>query len=91
MARDALTDYIAEAGEVPEPGAGEVAELGTRVAAGRDAEETLAASGTLTADERAGLERVADQGRRAKDRLLEAHLRLVAGIAERRRARGAVP
>jgi RNA polymerase sigma factor (sigma-70 family) len=88
MARDALTDYLAEAGEVPEPGAGEVAELGTRVAAGRDAEETLAASGALTADERAGLERVADQGRRAKDRLLEAHLGLVAGIAERYAGRG---
>jgi RNA polymerase primary sigma factor len=88
MARDALTDYIAAAGEVPEPGAGEVAELGTRIAAGRDAEETLAASGALTADERVGLERVADQGRRAKDRLLEAHLRLVAGIAERYAGRG---
>jgi len=88
MARNALTDYIAEAGEVPEPGAGEIAELGSRIAAGRDAEETLAASGTLTADERAALEWVADRGRRANGRLLEAHLRLVADIAGRYTGRG---
>jgi RNA polymerase primary sigma factor len=85
MARNALTDYT---GEVPEPGAGELAELGTRIAAGRHAEEALAASGPLTADERAGLEWAAEQGLRAKDRLLEAHLRLVAGIAERYAGRG---
>ena len=42
LTRDALMDYIAEAGQVPEPGAGEIAELGTRIRAGRDAEETLA-------------------------------------------------
>jgi RNA polymerase sigma factor (sigma-70 family) len=88
MARDALADYITEAGEVPEPGAGEIAELGTRIAAGRHAEETLAATGALTVDERAGLERAADQGRRAKNRLLEAHLRLVAGMAGRYAGRG---
>ncbi len=83
-----LTDYLAAASKIPEPGAGEIAELGTRIAAGRHAEETLAASGALTADERADLERVADQGRRAKTRLLEAHLRLVAGIAQRYAGRG---
>jgi hypothetical protein len=88
MARDALTGYIAEAGEVPEPSAAEITELGTRVAAGRRAEEALAASGALTADERAALERAAGLGRRARDRLLEAHLRLVAGIAERHAGRG---
>jgi RNA polymerase primary sigma factor len=88
MARDALADYLAEAGEVPEPGAGEIAEMGARIAAGRDAEETLAASGALTADEQAGLELLADQGRRAKSRLFEAHLVLVADIAERYAGRG---
>jgi RNA polymerase sigma factor (sigma-70 family) len=87
MARDALMDYIAEAGQVPEPGAEEIAGLGTRIRAGRDAEETLAA-GALTADERAGLEWAADRGRRAKDRLLEAHLRLVVSIAKRYAGRG---
>jgi RNA polymerase primary sigma factor len=88
MARGALLDYIAEAGEVPEPAAGEIAELGTRIAAGRDAEETLAAGGALTAEERAGLEQAAGHGRRAQDRLRAAHLRLVVGIAERYAGRG---
>jgi DNA-directed RNA polymerase sigma subunit (sigma70/sigma32) len=88
MARNALTDYIAEAGAVPEPGSAEIAELGTRIAAGRDAAAALAAGGALPADERAGLERVADRGRGAKARLLEAYLRLVAGIAERYTGRG---
>ncbi len=88
MARKALTDYTAEAGEVPEPDAGEIAELGRRIAAGREAEETLAASGELTADDRAGLERAAGQGRRAKSRLTEAHEGLVAGIAGRYTGRG---
>ena len=88
LTRDALMDYIAEAGQVPEPGAGEIAGLGTRIRAGRDAEETLAGGGALTADERAGLERAADRGRRAKDRLLEAHLRLVVSVAKRYAGRG---
>jgi RNA polymerase primary sigma factor len=88
MARNALTDYIAEAGAVPEPGAGEIAELGTRIAAGRAAEEALAAGRALSAGDRAGLERAADRGRGAKDQLLKAHLRLVAGIAERYTGRG---
>ena len=88
LARDALMDHIAEAGQVPEPGAREIAELGTRIAAGRDAEGTLAAGGALTADERASLEWAADRGRRAKDRLLEAHVRLVVSIAKRYAGRG---
>jgi DNA-directed RNA polymerase sigma subunit (sigma70/sigma32) len=88
MARNALTDYIAEAGPVPEPGTGEIAELGTRIAAGRNAEEALASGRALSAGERAGLERVAGRGRGAKDQLLKAHLGLVAGIAERYTGRG---
>jgi RNA polymerase sigma factor (sigma-70 family) len=88
MARNALTDYIAETGEGPEPGAGEITELGRRIAAGRDAEETLAAGGALAADERDGLEWAAARGRRAKDRLTAAHLGLVANIAGRYTGRG---
>lgn len=88
MARDALTDYIAEAGKVPEPGAREITELGTRIAAGRDAEEALAASGALTPDERVGLEWAADQGQRAKDQLLEAYLRLIVSVSKRYGGRG---
>jgi RNA polymerase primary sigma factor len=88
MARDALMDHIAEAGQVPEPGDREVAGLGTRVRAGREAEEALAGGSALTEHERASLEWAADRGRRARDRLVEAHLRLVASIAGRYAGRG---
>jgi RNA polymerase sigma factor (sigma-70 family) len=88
IADNALTDYIAEVSAMPQPDRGEITELGKRIAAGRQAEETLAATGALTADERAVLDRVADQGLRAKNRLLETHLRLVVGVAERYAGRG---
>jgi RNA polymerase primary sigma factor len=74
---------------VPEPDAGEMAEPGARIAAGRRAEGRIALSGeALTADERASLSRAVELGREAKSRLLEAHLRLVVGIAERYADRG---
>jgi RNA polymerase primary sigma factor len=88
MSREALMDYIAQAGQVAEPGAAEIAGLGTRIRAGREAEEALGADGALAADERADLERAADRGRRARDRLLEAHLRLVVSVAKRYAGRG---
>jgi DNA-directed RNA polymerase specialized sigma24 family protein len=88
MARDTLMDYIAEAGQVPEPGPGEIAGLGTRIRAGRDAEEALAGGGALTAHERAALDWAADRGRRAQDRLAEAYLRLLVSIAKRYAGRG---
>jgi RNA polymerase primary sigma factor len=85
----ALMDYLAEASKVPEPNPGEIAELATRIAAGRHAEGRLGVSDdALTADERARLERAADRGRQAGNRLLEASLRLVVGIAERYADRG---
>jgi RNA polymerase primary sigma factor len=85
----ALMDYIAATGKVPEPDATEIAELATRIADGRQARDWLAARGdALTVDERAGLERAAERGRQAKNRLLEAHVRLVVGIAERYADRG---
>jgi RNA polymerase sigma factor (sigma-70 family) len=88
MARASLMDYIAEAGQVPEPGDREIAGLGARIRAGRDAEEALAGGGALTAHERAALEWAADRGQRARDRLAEAHLRLVVSIAKRYAGRG---
>jgi RNA polymerase primary sigma factor len=84
-----LMDYLAEVVKVPEPDAGEIGELGARIAAGRRAEGRLAHGGeALTADERAGLSRAAELGRQAKNRLLEGHLRLVVSIAERYADRG---
>jgi RNA polymerase primary sigma factor len=84
----ALMDYLARAGQAPEPDTGEMAELGARIAAGRRAEGRIALDDALTADERADLSRAAELGREAKNRLLEAHLRLVVGIAERYDGRG---
>jgi RNA polymerase sigma factor (sigma-70 family) len=84
----ALMDYLGEASQLPEPDAGEMAELGARISAGRRAEGRLALGSALTTDERADLARVAEAGRQAKNRLLETHLRLVVGIAERYADRG---
>jgi RNA polymerase primary sigma factor len=42
----------------------------------------------LADDERSGLAWMAEEGRRAKSRLLEAHLRLVVGLAGRFTGRG---
>jgi RNA polymerase primary sigma factor len=79
-----LMDYLAEAVKVPEPDREEIAELAARIGVGRRAEDGLAVGGdALTADEAAGLERAAERGRQAQNRLLEGHLRLVVGIAER--------
>ena len=85
----ALMDYLAEAVKVPEPDREEIAELAARIGVGRRAEDRLAVGGaSLTADEAGVLERAADRGRQARNRLLEGHLRLVVGIAERYADRG---
>ncbi|MGD0705778.1 MAG: sigma-70 family RNA polymerase sigma factor [Trebonia sp.] len=85
----ALMDYIAAAGKVPEPDRAEVAELAARIADGRRARDRLAAGDdALTAGERDGLERAVERGRQARNRLLEANLRLVVGIAQRYADRG---
>ena len=69
----------------------EIAGLTTRIADGRQAMDWLAARGdVLTADERAALERAAERGRQAMNRLLEGHMRLVVGIAHSRGAGGRV-
>lgn len=84
-----LMDYLAEAVKVPEPDREEIAELAARIEVGRHAEDRLAVGGdALTTDEAAGLERAAERGRQARNRLLEGHLRLVVGIAERYADRG---
>jgi RNA polymerase primary sigma factor len=84
----ALMDYIAAAVRVPEPEPGEVAELGARIVAGRLAEGRLALGGALTADERDDLSRAVELGLEAQNRLLETHIRLVVGLAERYDGRG---
>src|SRR5260370_12503583 len=64
--------------------AGQEVELAKGIEAGLFAEEKLAdGSGVLPAGQRVDLERVAEDGRRAKDHLLEANLRLVVAMARR--------
>ena len=86
---DPVKDYLAQIGKVPLLTAGQEVELAKRIEAGLFAEEKLAGgSGVLPAGQRVDLERVAEDGRRAKDHLLEANLRLVVSVARRYAGRG---
>jgi hypothetical protein len=86
---DPVRDYLKQIGQVPLPTAGQEVELATQIEAGLLAEHKLAGrSRSLCADARTDLERVAEDGRRAKDHLLEANLRLVVSVARRYTGRG---
>ncbi|WP_275408831.1 sigma-70 factor domain-containing protein, partial [Micromonospora qiuiae] len=63
--------------------AAEEVDLAKRVEAGLFADEKLATCTPVSAELRADLELVAQEGRAAKDHLLEANLRLVVSIAKR--------
>jgi RNA polymerase primary sigma factor len=86
---DPVKDYLGQIGKVPLLNAGQEVELAKRIEAGLFAEEKLAeGSGVLPADQRTDLEQVAEDGRRAKDHLVEANLRLVVSLARRYAGRG---
>src|SRR5215469_4576795 len=86
---DPVKDYLKQIGKVPLLNAGQEVELAKRIEAGLFAEEKLAeASQNLSADARIDLEQVAEDGRRAKNHLLEANLRLVVSLARRYTGRG---
>jgi RNA polymerase primary sigma factor len=86
---DPVKDYLTQIGKVPLLTAGQEVELAKQIEAGLFAEHKLAdGSGVLRAGQRTDLERVADDGRRAKDHLLEANLRLVVSLARRYTGRG---
>jgi RNA polymerase primary sigma factor len=85
----ALTDYAARAVRTSRLTAEEETGLATRIAAGRRAEERLDEGGdALDGEARARLRRIAQDGRQAGDRLLEASLGLVESVAERFTGRG---
>jgi RNA polymerase primary sigma factor len=84
---DPVKDYLKQIGKVPLLNAEQEVELAKRIEAGLFAEEKLAEA-ALRPESRSDLEWIADDGRRAKDHLLEANLRLVVSLAKRYTGRG---
>ena len=85
---DPVKDYLKQIGKVPLLNAEQEVELAKRIEAGLFAEEKLADGKNLRPDQRLDLEWIADDGRRAKNHLLEANLRLVVSLAKRYTGRG---
>ncbi|MBP7972518.1 MAG: RNA polymerase sigma factor [Candidatus Nanopelagicales bacterium] len=84
---DPVKDYLKQIGKVPLLNAEQEVELAKRIEAGLFAEEKLAA-GVKESNLRADLEWISEDGRRAKNHLLEANLRLVVSLAKRYTGRG---
>jgi RNA polymerase primary sigma factor len=87
---DPVKDYLKQIGKVPLLNAEQEVELAKRIEAGLFAEEKLAegAGDALAGGARLDLEWIAEDGRRAKNHLLEANLRLVVSLAKRYTGRG---
>ncbi len=86
---DPVKDYLKQIGKVPLLNAEQEVELAKRIEAGLFAEEKLADNrDSLRPEARFDLEWIADDGRRAKNHLLEANLRLVVSLAKRYTGRG---
>jgi RNA polymerase primary sigma factor len=85
---DPVKDYLKQIGKVPLLNAEQEVELAKRIEAGLFAEEKVAEGMGLTDDQRIDLEWIAEDGRRAKNHLLEANLRLVVSLAKRYTGRG---
>ena len=86
---DPVKDYLKQIGKVPLLNAEQEVELAKRIEAGLFAEERLAAEAhTMSQEDRDDFEWIAEDGRRAKNHLLEANLRLVVSLAKRYTGRG---
>lgn len=86
---DPVKDYLKQIGKVALLNAEQEVELAKRIEAGLFADEKLAEIGdTLEPKLRRELEWIAQDGRRAKNHLLEANLRLVVSLAKRYTGRG---
>ncbi|MEV0407801.1 RNA polymerase sigma factor RpoD [Actinoallomurus sp. NPDC050550] len=85
---DLVRIYLREIGRVPLLTAEEEVELAKSIEAGLFAEEKLARAAIIAPGERSDLELLAHDGVRAKQRLIEANLRLVVSIAKRYVGRG---
>jgi RNA polymerase primary sigma factor len=85
---DPVKDYLKQIGKVALLNAEQEVELAKRIEAGLFAEEKLNGTKKLSAKMHRELEWIAEDGRRAKDHLLEANLRLVVSLAKRYTGRG---
>ena len=85
---DPVKDYLKQIGKVSLLTAGEEVELAKRIEAGLFSEEKLAAGGRISEKLREELTWIVADGRRAKNHLLEANLRLVVSLAKRYTGRG---
>jgi RNA polymerase primary sigma factor len=80
---DPVKDYLRQIGRVPLLNAEQEVELAERIEAGLFAAEKLNSGEKLGLELRRELEIIAEDGRRAKNHLLEANLRLVVSISKR--------
>jgi RNA polymerase primary sigma factor len=85
---DPVKDYLKQIGKVPLLNAEQEVELAKRIEAGLFAEEKLNSGDQMDPRFRNELEIIAEDGRRAKNHLLEANLRLVVSLAKRYTGRG---
>jgi RNA polymerase primary sigma factor len=85
---DPVKDYLKQIGKVALLNAEQEVQLAKRIEAGLFAEEKLNAGNHLDPQLRRDLEWIAEDGRRAKNHLLEANLRLVVSLAKRYTGRG---
>ncbi len=85
---DPVKDYLKQIGKVALLNAEQEVELAKRIEAGLFAEERLNSGQKMDAKTRRELEWIAHDGRRAKNHLLEANLRLVVSLAKRYTGRG---
>ncbi|WP_343048143.1 RNA polymerase sigma factor [Cellulomonas humilata] len=85
---DPVKDYLKQIGKVALLNAEQEVDLAKRIEAGLFAEERLNAGIAMEAKIKRELEWIANDGRRAKNHLLEANLRLVVSLAKRYTGRG---
>ncbi|WP_420812339.1 RNA polymerase sigma factor [Nocardioides gilvus] len=85
---DPVKDYLKQIGKVPLLNAEMEVELAKRIEAGLFSEEKLGKGGKITPKVLEELEWIVEDGRRAKNHLLEANLRLVVSLAKRYTGRG---
>jgi RNA polymerase primary sigma factor len=85
---DPVKDYLKQIGKVALLNAEQEVELAKRIEAGLFADETLNSGEPIEPKLKRELEWIASDGRRAKNHLLEANLRLVVSLAKRYTGRG---